>query len=127
MACDLTDDQKVDFARRFTESFLAGDAEAVEPLLAKDFSLFINTGQWLTRADMLHHVATFFPSLRSISYADVRRFPTPSGWVQQHVVNTEWGDGTRVTDLHVCLVATMDGERLVHIDEYMDGSGLPRA
>jgi hypothetical protein len=125
MATELSDAEKIEFARRFTDLYLAGDAEAVGAMIANDFALVVNTGYSCGREAFLKYVAEFFPALISISYTDVRRTATTSGFVQQHVVNSAFQDGRVVQNLHVCLVAIMHESRISHIDEYMDGTQLP--
>jgi ketosteroid isomerase-like protein len=58
-----------------------------------------------------------------LRYDDVRREPTPTGFVQQHVLR---GTAPGGQDLAVpaCLVVTIEGDRITRIDEYLDSAAV---
>jgi ketosteroid isomerase-like protein len=55
-------------------------------------------------------------------FVDVRRQPTPDGFVQQHVMTGTTASGVRKA-WPVCIVVTMDGGRIARLDEYIDRAG----
>jgi ketosteroid isomerase-like protein len=52
---------------------------------------------------------------------DVRRLPTPSGYVQQHLFVVSLKDGTRKA-WPVCIVVQIRNGKIARIDEYIDVS-----
>lgn len=55
-------------------------------------------------------------------FVDVRRQPTPKGFVQQHVMTGTTLSGVRKA-WPVCIVVRIDGERIARLDEYIDRAG----
>jgi ketosteroid isomerase-like protein len=53
----------------------------------------------------------------------VTRQPTPSGFVEQHVLRGTAPRGGQLSVL-ACLVVTVVGDRIVRIDEYLDSAAL---
>jgi hypothetical protein len=74
---------------------------------------------------MLEYIGTFFPTLRSVEYRQVRITPTTNGYVLQHVADTVLGDGSTLSNLDVCFVVQLRDGRLLRLDEYLDGAALP--
>jgi ketosteroid isomerase-like protein len=54
-------------------------------------------------------------------YEEVRRQPTPTGFVQQHVLRGTTRSGEQI-DVPACLVVTIDAGRITRIDEYLDSA-----
>ncbi|MEJ7583697.1 MAG: nuclear transport factor 2 family protein [Acidimicrobiales bacterium] len=67
----------------------------------------------------LGRVARHVTGLR---YDDVRREPTPTGFVQQHVLRGTAPGGELAVP--ACLVVTVDGDRITRIDEYLDSAAV---
>jgi ketosteroid isomerase-like protein len=61
--------------------------------------------------------------VRDKRYEDVRRQPTPTGFIEQHVLRGTAPNGTSL-DISACLVVTVRDERIARIDEYLDGNAL---
>jgi hypothetical protein len=55
------------------------------------------------------------------SYDEMRRMPTPSGFVEQHVLRGTTKSG-EVIDVPACLVVTVTGGRISLIEEYLDSA-----
>lgn len=62
---------------------------------------------------------THFPVLEISS---IRRQPTPTGFVQQHVWTAQTADGTRKS-WDICVVAAVDGGLIARLEEYLDRAG----
>lgn len=65
----------------------------------------------------LHH------KIGSKRYEEVRRQPTPTGFVEQHVLRGTAPDGTEL-NVSACLVVRVLNGRIVRIDEYLDSSAI---
>lgn len=55
-------------------------------------------------------------------FVDVRRQPTPDGFVQQHVMTGTTTSGARKA-WPVCIVVRIEGGRIARLDEYIDRAG----
>ena len=107
---------------RFVEAVTTPCLAWLDDLLTDDFSIYYGmTGKALPRAEALEFFRGYFPTIR-LRYRDIRLKPTTNGWVQQHIVDTDGENGFRIRDLHVCMVVTMDGEKISHIAEYLDSA-----
>ena len=60
--------------------------------------------------------------LSGMEYGDIHRQPTPTGYVQQHILRGTAPDGTKL-EMPACLVVTIKGERITRLDEYLDPAG----
>lgn len=83
---------------------------------------------WHNTDDALTDVETTISNLQAIRdsasvfhYADVRRAPTPDGFVQQHTLIIEMPGGHRIRDLCCCICRVEDG-RIAHMDAYHDSA-----
>lgn len=97
-----------------------GDLDDLRDIFTADAVVWHNTDEKLV------DVETTIANLRKIRasatvfhYADIRREPTPSGFVQQHTLLLELPDGTRIRDLACCLCRVEDG-RIARMDAYHD-------
>ena len=126
----LANDAALAVARRLTEAFDSRDASAFEALYAPDATVWHSYDQVeMDRAKALVGVARFFGGLARLRCSDVRREPTPSGFVQQHRLGGEFSAGGSFSDLPVCLIVRVVGDQIARIEEYIDPKGFapPRA
>jgi limonene-1,2-epoxide hydrolase len=115
----------LEIARQFSTAAKAADVAVADKLLDPEFKFWANyTKQTMGKKEMLHYIGTFFPTLRSVEYKDVRVTPSANGYVLQHVADTVLGDGSTISDLDVCFVVQLRGGRLLRIDEYLDGAAI---
>ena len=56
-------------------------------------------------------------------YEDVRRQVTPTGFVEQHVLRGTAPNGNPM-EIAACLVVTIENDRVVRIDEYLDSAAM---
>lgn len=56
------------------------------------------------------------------NFVDVRRQPTPEGFVQQHLMTGTTASGARRA-WPVCIVLRMENGRIARLDEYIDRAG----
>lgn len=59
-------------------------------------------------------------NIKGVKYTEVRRQPTPTGFVQQHVLRGRFKD--KDIALPACIVATVDGGHITRLDEYLDSA-----
>jgi ketosteroid isomerase-like protein len=80
---------------------------------------------WHNTDQKLTDVGTTIDNLRKIrsnatvfKYTEIRREPTPTGFVQQHLLLVSV-PGREIRDL-ACCVCRVEGGRIVHMDAYHD-------
>lgn len=113
-----------ELAERLTSSIEQGDIEAVRELYDPDVVVWHNNDEaGQTRDESLRLLGWLVKKVSDLSYDDVRRQVTATGYVQQHVLNFTRADGTRA-GLPACLVVECDLEagRITRIDEYVDSA-----
>src|ERR1700730_12042714 len=59
-------------------------------------------------------------NIKGLKYTEVRRQPTPTGFVQQHVLRGRFKD--KELALPTCIVATVEGGKITRLDEYLDSA-----
>ncbi len=99
-----------------------GDLDALREVFTPGAQVWHNTDEKLV------DVETTIANLRKIRasasifrYTDIKREPTPSGFVQQHLLIIETADGRRVRDFACCVCRVEDG-RIAHMDAYHDSA-----
>jgi ketosteroid isomerase-like protein len=59
-------------------------------------------------------------NIKGLKYTEVRRQPTLSGFVQQHVLRGRFRDAEIA--LPACIIAKVEGGKITRIDEYLDSA-----
>jgi len=116
-------EQNVAAARRLIECVIGGDIAGVDALYHDDIRCWRNLdGRELVKKQALKTVQ-FLATLDELSYEDIRVAPTPTGFVQQHILccTTSSGEEVRVD---ACLVGTVEDGQIVRIDEYVDSAAM---
>jgi ketosteroid isomerase-like protein len=114
----------VHLARELTRRILAGDVDGVGELYHEDLTAWrSHDRRSLVRKQALRVVEILARQLRELRYEDVRIQPTPTGFVQQHVMRCLSPEGEPV-EAHICLVAEVRDGRILRIDEYMDSAQM---
>lgn len=100
-----------------------GDLEDLRQIFAEGAMVWHNTDEQLTDVETsIRNLHTIRASASVFHYADIKREPTPSGFVQQHTLIVETPDGRRIRDL-ACCVCAVDGEgRITRMDAYHDSA-----
>lgn len=112
----------VEVARRLFAAIEAGDIDTVRDLYTEDAQIWHNTDRKVQScAENLRTLSWVIGHLADLRYEDVSCQPTPTGFVQQHVLRAGGLQGQTVA-LPACIVATVDGGRITRIDEYLDSA-----
>ncbi len=99
-----------------------GDLDDLRTIFAEGAVVWHNTD------DALTDVETTIRNLKAIRgvatefrYVDIRRQPTPGGFVQQHTLIVKTPDGRNIRDLCCCICRVENG-RIAHMDAYHDSA-----
>lgn len=85
-------------------------------------------GVWHNTDNSLTDIPTTIENLKKIRgsadlfrYEDIRRLPTPDGFVQQHTLVIKMADGRVINDMCCCICTVKDG-RITHMEAYHDSA-----
>jgi len=112
-----------DLGQRFVRALEMKDMDGLLSLLSDDFTLWHNvTGRRLENGAGQDFLVGYFPTMKFLKYRDIRILPTQDGWVQQHRLDSETGDGTAIRDLDAILVIRAKNGKIHGIEEYFNGA-----
>lgn len=110
-------------ADRLISAIEAGDREALGALYADDVVIWHNTDQVeMTKEENLASLDALTAMTTARRYSDIRRHLIDGGFVQQHVLNLDWGSGSGA--LPGCVVVQLRDGLISRIDEYLDGATI---
>ena len=110
-------------ADRLISAIEAGDREALGALYADDVVIWHNTDQVeMTKEETLASLDALAAMTRGRRCREVRRHLIDGGFVQQHVLNLDWGSGSGA--LPGCVVVQLRDGLISRIDEYLDGATI---
>jgi ketosteroid isomerase-like protein len=99
-----------------------GDLADLRQIFTPDAMVWHNTDEHLTDVETtISNLEKIRSSAKVFHYTDIRREPTPSGFVQQHLLIIEMPDGRQMRDLACCICRVEDG-RIAHMDAYHDSA-----
>ena len=110
-------------ANRLIGAIEAGDRDALGAVYADDVVVWHNTDQVeMTKEQNLASLDALAAMTMSRRFTDVRRHLIDGGFVQQHVLNLDWGSGSGA--LPGCVVVQLRDGLISRIDEYLDGATI---
>jgi ketosteroid isomerase-like protein len=99
-----------------------GDLEDLWEIFGDGAMVWHNTDEKLTDvATSIQNLRKIRESAREFRYVDIKRQPTPNGFVQQHTLLITMPDGRKIRDLCCCVCDVKDG-RITHMDAYHDSA-----
>lgn len=108
---------------RFFAALASGDLAGAGDCLAHDARVWHGfDGIAQDRASILAAFGELIAQFPERGIADVRRQPTPSGYVQQHLFVVRSQSGQRIA-WPVCVVVQVVDGRITRLDEYIDRAG----
>lgn len=114
-----------ELAEQFAAALTGADMAALDACLSSDFTIWYNfSDAMLTRDQAIAFFGEYFAAV-SVRFRDIRRLPTPDGWVQQHRVDADGPEGFEIRGMPACLVFTVSDGRIAHIAEYFDSAQTP--
>ena len=119
---DMTDAERIAFARRFVAAIQAGDAETVRACYAPDAKIWHNIDNLEQTVDQnMKSLDWFVRKLPDRLYTVQRVEALPDGFVQQHVLSATLPDGAP-WKMSACVVVRMAEGRITRLDEYIDSA-----
>lgn len=112
----------LDAGHRLFHTVEHGDLEELRTIFAEGAMVWHNSDEAFSDVDTtIRNLAKIRGSADVFHYADIRREPTPTGFVQQHTLIVEMPDGRRIRDLACCICRVENG-RIAHMDAYHDSA-----
>lgn len=114
--------QALDAAKCLFDTVEFGDLEELHLLFVEGAQIWHNTDDGLTDIPTtIRNLKTIRETASVFAYKDIRRSPTPEGFVQQHTLLVEMPDGRRIEDRACCVCTVRDG-RIDRMDAYHDSA-----
>ena len=114
-------DQALQTAAKLFRAIENGDIEAIKNIYTPDTKIWHNNDGIAQSVEQnLAVLKWVINNIKNVKYTEVRLQPTPSGFVQQHVLRGRFKD----TDiaLPACIVATVEDGHITRLDEYLDSA-----
>lgn len=109
---------------RLFEAIGSGDLGAVRQIYAPTIRVWHNFDRVeQSLEENLRVLDWVVKNVSGLRYEQVRRQPTESGFVQQHVLRGT-APGGESLEVAACLVCRVEGGRITRIDEYLDSAQL---
>jgi ketosteroid isomerase-like protein len=120
MSLPLSDDEKLDIARRFGEASRSNDADAYRALCAPGAVTWHNFDDLEVSTDhTVKTIAWLHRTVTDLDWTDVALAPTPTGFVSQMVMTGTAPGGP--LEVRTCVVVTLTSDGLVsRVEEYLD-------
>ena len=101
----------------------SGDLENLYRIFADGAGVWHNTDNALTDVPTsIRNIAKIRSAASEFRYTNIKREPTPSGFVQQHELIIKFPDGRVIRDL-CCSVGKVDAQgRISHMEAYHDSA-----
>ncbi|RYY27652.1 MAG: nuclear transport factor 2 family protein [Sphingomonadales bacterium] len=99
-----------------------GDLQDLREIFSPGAMVWHNTDEKLTDVETtIRNLENIRSGASVFRYTEIKREPTPSGFVQQHLLTVEMPDGRSMRDLACCICRVEDG-RIAHMDAYHDSA-----
>jgi ketosteroid isomerase-like protein len=115
----MSDAEMHDIGDRLVASIAAGDADAVRAIYAPDARIWHNFDQREQTVD--ENIVTLHDLHRRaqhLQYTEIRRFVSPGGFVQQHVLTGEAKGGS--LKMPAMIRFWVEDSRITRLEEYLD-------
>jgi ketosteroid isomerase-like protein len=111
-------------AGRLSEAICKPDFDALHQIYAPDAVIWHCTDRLEQTVDQSAAVLGWLHKNTSgFRFDDIRVQPTPSGYVQQHVLRAATASGAEIA-AHACLVVTVTEGRIARLEEYIDSAAF---
>lgn len=108
--------------QRLFETVEHGDLDALYEIFAPGALVWHNTEDAFTDIPTtVRNLDAIRTSAAEFHYTDIRRSPTPEGFVQQHTLIVTMPDGRSIRDMCCCICIVTDG-RIARMDAYHDSA-----
>lgn len=123
MELNASEKQSLEVADRLFKAIERGDVAAIRELYAPHTKIWHNfDGVIQSVEENLAVLGWVVANIAEIAYTDIKRQPTPSGFVQQHVLRGRLKSSGKEVALPACIVCTVERGHITRLDEYLDSA-----
>ena len=117
-------EQSLEVAERLFKSIEHGDVAAIRSsVYAPNAKIWHNNdGLTQTVEQNLAVLGWVVANILELAYTEVRRHPTPTGFVQQHVMRGRLKSSGKEFLLPACIICEVEHGRITSLDEYLDSA-----
>jgi ketosteroid isomerase-like protein len=115
--------ESLEVADRLFKAIERGDVNAISDIYTPDTKIWHNFDNLTQSADEnLAVLKWVVANLAEVSYTEIRRQPTPSGFIQQHVLRGKVKASGKEIAIPSCIVCKVENGRITRLDEYLDSA-----
>lgn len=116
-----TNQENLELTDRFFRAIETGDVDALGRIYSPGALVWHNNdNRAQTVGENLVVLKWVVENIKGLKYSEVRRQPTPTGFVQQHVLRGTFRG--KEVNLPACIVGTIENGHITRIDEYLDSA-----
>jgi ketosteroid isomerase-like protein len=116
-------EQSLDAADRLFKAIERGDIAVIREIYTPDAIIWHNSdGATQTVDENLAVLGWVVANISDIAYTEIRRQPTPTGFVQQHVMRGRVKSSGKELRLPACIICNVEHGRITRLDEYLDSA-----
>ena len=117
-------DESLAAADRLFTAVEKGNVEALREIFATDAWIWHNTdNRKITVEQSIRSIQAILTGSTEYRYTEIKRQPTPDGFVQQHVLLITLKSGQKIVDRTCCVCSVKDG-RIGYMDAYHDSAAF---
>ena len=118
-----TPQQSLEVANRLFKAIERGDVAAIRDIYAPTAKIWHNHDGVTQNVDAnLAVLGWVVANILELAYTEVRRNPTPTGFVQQHVMRGRLKSSGKEFVLPACIICEVEHGRITRLDEYLDSA-----
>jgi ketosteroid isomerase-like protein len=111
----------IESAEHLTRAISSLDADVFGEVYSEDAEIWHgSTNVVQTKAENVGFLGAIFKLVDSLYYENIKRLPTPEGFVQHHAVTGVFKDGTPIPPLQACIVASVKNGKITRLNEFFD-------
>jgi ketosteroid isomerase-like protein len=123
MDLNASEKQSLEIADRLFKAIERGDVGAIGELYAPQTKIWHNfDGVEQSVDENLAVLKWVIANIAEIAYTEIKRQPTPTGFVQQHVLRGRMKSSGKEVAIPACIVCIVEGGRITRLDEYLDSA-----
>lgn len=112
----------LELCERLFAAIMSGDIDAVRSIYAPDAVIWHNNDQVEESPDRnLRTLKWVSTNIKNISYDDMKRQETATGFVQQHILRGIAPNGTAL-EIPACIICEVKDGKIVRLEEYLDSA-----
>jgi ketosteroid isomerase-like protein len=123
MDVKTTPEISLETADRLFKAIERGQVAEIREIYAPGAKIWHNNdGATQTVEQNLAVLGWVVTNISEIAYTEIRRQPTPTGFIQQHVMRGKLKSSGKEFSLPACIVCVVEGGRITRLDEYLDSA-----